>query len=232
LAYSVREVLEIRVKHCRLLFAAIAALLLPALHLHAQVTAVAAQTEDPDYSNRWDVFGGAQYSHSNPSPGDQMKAINLTGWNATLTYWARPAFGIEATTRNLYGTIDVPPQAAGYDITNYPMSEHLFLFGPTARFIRRPKFDAGMHLAIGAAYGIFDDFNTNPYSIRPLTLDIYDDKLAFGLAVGAFSDYNVTPKWSVRVYTDWQPTHYGYSRQDEFAGALGIVYKFGWRGAH
>jgi hypothetical protein len=29
------------------------------------------------------------------------------------------------------------------------------------------------------------------------------------------------------VITDWQPTHYGFSWQDEFAGSAGVVYKFG-----
>lgn len=221
------EVSKIRVRFRRLLFAALAAaaLSLPVCGLHAQVTATASTpaNEQPNYSDRWDVFGGAQYSHFNPAPGTGVHAINLMGWNATLDAWLRPRFALEATTRNLSGTI-VPPLNA-YGIKNYSMSEHLFLFGPAVRFIARPRYDAGMHLAVGAAYGIFD--NGYPPNVMPSNLGIYNTKLALGLAVGGFADYHVTPRWAVRVYTDWQPTHYGYTRQDEFAGAVGIVYKFG-----
>jgi hypothetical protein len=227
--HDFREVLEIRVKIRRLLLAALAAAVLavPVCSLHAQVTATAAPDDNttPPYSYRWDVFAGAQYTHFNPSPGDQIHAINTTGWTAGATAWLKPAIGLEALTRNTYGTI-IPP-VNGDGITSYPTSQHLFLFGPTVRMIRRQRFDAGMHLDIGAAYGIFDDFHSNPNHIMPINLDIYNDKLAFAVSVGGFTDYNIRPHWAVRLVTDWQPTHYGYSRQDEFAGSLGIVYKWG-----
>ncbi len=192
--------------------------------LHAQVTATAPVTEAPEYNNRWDIFGGAQYSHFNPSPGRNIAANNLLGWNGTLTAYLRPLWGIEMGTRGLYGDMSVP--ANPYNVPASPrMSENLFLFGPTFRFIRRDNYAAGLHGLVGAAYGSFDkDF---PQGVQPNTVGIYNNKLAFGAAVGAWGDYNLTTKLAVRVIADYMPTRYGYTQQNEFAGSVGIVYKFG-----
>uniref|UniRef100_A0A372IPD1 Outer membrane protein beta-barrel domain-containing protein n=1 Tax=Paracidobacterium acidisoli TaxID=2303751 RepID=A0A372IPD1_9BACT len=200
-----------------------AASLFPFSCLHAQVTATAPVTELSQYSQRWDVFGGAQYAHFNPSPNRGVEAINLLGWNGSATVWVRPVWGIEASARGAYGNIVLPAGSGGPN--NPPMSEHLFLFGPNFRFLRTPKYTFGMHALFGAAYG---KFSTGfPSGETPQQFSIYNDKLAFGAAVGASGDYNLSPKWSVRLITDWQPTYYGYSRQNEFAGAVGIVYKLG-----
>ena len=59
-----------------LALAAPAALFLATSFVHAQVTATAPEAEAPQY-------GGAQYSHFNPSPGRGVEAINLLGWNGS-----------------------------------------------------------------------------------------------------------------------------------------------------
>ena len=196
------------------------------LPLHAQVTATAPEAEAPQYSQRWDIYGGAQYMHFNPGTGrgNGVKALNLMGWTGSATAWFRPSFGIEASIRGAYGNMTVLPNP--FDIPPSPkMSEDLFLFGPSFRFIRRPRVTAGMHVLIGAAYGVFDsDF---PAGSNPQEVNIYNNKLAFGYAVGAPVDFNVTSRWSVRAVPDWQPTHYGFSQQNEFAGSVGLVYKIG-----
>ena len=38
---------------------------------------------------------------------------------------------------------------------------------------------------------------------------------------------DVKKHWAIRFTSDWQPTHYGFSQQNEFAGSTGIVYKIG-----
>jgi hypothetical protein len=209
----------------RFLCAALFVSVLPfsASSAHAQVTATAPVTEIPQYTNRWDIYGGAQYSHFNPSPGRNIGAINLLGWNASATVYFRPAWGIESTVRGVYGTIDAPNNQ--YNITSPKMSEHLVLFGPTFRFIRKQNYAAGLHGLIGAAYGSFDsDF---PSGVQPNLIGIYNNKLALGGAVGGWYDYNLSPRLAVRVVADWQPTRYGYTMQNEFAGTVGIVYKLG-----
>lgn len=194
-----------------------------ALHADAQVTATAPVAELQQYSNRWDLFGGVQYSHFNPSASRNFPANNLLGWNGTATAYFRPIWGIEASVRGLYGTIDVPVNE--YGITSPRMSENLFLFGPTFRLFRREKYAAGVHTLVGAAYGNFD--KDLPSGISPNQIGVYNTKLAFGGAFGGWYDYNLSPRLSVRAIGDWQPTHYGYTFQNEFAGSVGVVYKMG-----
>lgn len=191
---------------------------------HAQVTATAPVTVLPAYNNRWDVYGGVQYSHFNPSPGPNVAANNLLGWNGTATVYFHPRWGIEGGARGLYGNITVPPNTFNIP-AQAKMSEYVFLFGPTFRFIRTESFAAGMHGMIGGAYGSFGkDF---PPGVQPNLVNIYNDKLALAEAIGAWGDYNLSPRLAVRVMVDYMPTHYGFSRQSEFAGSVGVVYKFG-----
>jgi hypothetical protein len=197
---------------------------LPTVQARAQVTAVAPVTEAPQYNNRWDIYGGAQYSHFNPSPVRNVQATNLLGWNGTATIYFRPSWGLEAGARGLYGSMSVPANA--FNVPASPkMSENLFLFGPTFRMFRGRNYAAGLHALVGAAYGSFDkDF---PQGVQPDLVGIYNNKLALGGAVGAWADYNVSTKWAVRAIADYQPTRYGFTMQNEFAGSVGIVYKLG-----
>jgi hypothetical protein len=196
----------------------------PIAQAHGQVTATAPVTEAPQYNNRWDVYGGVQYSHFNPSPGRNIAANNLLGWNGTATVYLRPQWGIEMGARGLYGTMTVPANLFGVP-ANPSMSEHLFLFGPTFRLLRAQNYAAGLHVLVGAAYGSFDkDF---PPGVSPNLVNIYNNKLAFGAVGGGWIDYNLTATWAVRAIADYQPTYYGFTRQNEFAGSVGIVYKFG-----
>ncbi|MBB6145548.1 hypothetical protein HNQ77_003509 [Silvibacterium bohemicum] len=191
--------------------------------LHAQVTATAPVVEQAQYTNRWDIYGGVGYAHFNPSPSRNVEANNLLGWNGTGTVYFRPIWGIEASARGGYGTINLPTNQLG--VTTSKMSEHLFLFGPTFRLYRRPKYAAAFHTLIGGAYGSFD--SGFPAGVQPNQLGVYNNKLAFGAAVGVDGDYNLTPRFAVRVVADWQPTRYGFTVQNEFAGSVGIVYKLG-----
>ena len=193
--------------------------------LSAQVQATAPVTTLPQYQQRWDLYGGFSYSHFNPGAGSGVHANNLTGWNGDATAWFKQLFGLEFSARGYYGTIDVPPNA--YNVTKSDMSEHLFLIGPNFRLYRRENYAAGFHALIGAANGSFDE-GFKGTGAQPYQVGIYNNKLAFGAAVGGWADYNLNPRWAVRVTADWQPTHYGFAFQNEFAGTAGVVYKFGF----
>jgi hypothetical protein len=205
--------------------AALGACFAPQLRIHAQVTATAPESEVPGYDQRWDFTGGGQYSHFNPSPGRGVAAINLEGVTGAATVWLRSSWGVEGSARILHGTLAVPVNSESIP-ANPPMHEYLFLFGPNFRIIRHRGYTLGVHALAGAAYGVFDA--GFPAGAMPQDVGIYNDKLAFGMGVGSWADVNVTPRWSVRVTSDWQPTHYGLSWQNEFAGSVGIVYKFGY----
>jgi hypothetical protein len=210
----------------RLVLAAVGACFASSLRLHAQVTATAPETEAPQNAQRWDFYGGAQYSHFNPSPDRGVHAINLLGWNGTATIWLGSRFGFDGSARGLYGNIEVPANGEGIP-ANPQMSEHLFLFGPDFRIVRHRTYTMGMHTLIGGAYGAFG--NGFPKGTKPQDVGIYNDKLAVGFGFGPWIDYNLGPRFAVRAIADWQPTHYGFSWQSEFAGSVGIVYKFGER---
>jgi hypothetical protein len=206
--------------------AAVVACLLWSPRVHGQVTATAPEGEAPQNAQRWDFYGGAQYSHFNPSPGRGVQAINLLGWNGTATVWLGSVVGIDGSARGLYGTLNVPANNEGIP-ANPSMSEHLFLFGPNFRLMRHRSYTVGMHALIGAAYGSFG--NGFPKGTSPQDVGIYNDKLAMGFGIGPWLDYNLGHSLSVRLVSDWQPTHYGFSWQSEFAGSVGIAYKFGQR---
>ena len=197
--------------------------------LHAQIVATAPASNEPEEGQRFDVMGGAAYSHFNPGYAHRVQAINLLGWDASVTTWVSNTVGIEATGRGLYGTINLPANAVSdLGIKTSDMSEHLFLFGPSARLYRRERLTAGGHILIGGAYGSFDK-GFSGTGAQPFTYGVYNNTLAFAGAIGGWAGYAVTPKISVRFVADYQPTRYGGTTQNEFAGTIGIVYKMGHR---
>jgi hypothetical protein len=194
-------------------------LLIPAAKLLAQA-APAPAANGADYDNRWDIFGGASYAHFN-GVGNVL-ATSLVGWNGQATAWVKPIFGLSASLRGDYGKDPIPQNA--YNVTSPAISQHLFLVGPEFRLMRTPKYALNFHVMLGGVYGKFDsDLNGAP----PNSLGLYVNQLAFAVAVGSSFDYNLSPKLSVRVVTDFEPTHFGSAFQSEFAGAVGIVYKMG-----
>ncbi len=191
----------------------------------AQVTATAPplSTELADYNNRYDGFVGYSYARFNTTIGHALSG-NLMGFKAQGTVWVSPIVGFSAATGNYYGNVAVPANA--YNISNPKVSEPIFLFGPEFRLLRDPKWTVDYHFLLGGTYGIFDTSFANS-GATPNTLNLPNNQLAFALATGASFDYNVRPKWSVRAIVDFQPTHYGSAFQKEFAGSVGVVYKWG-----
>jgi hypothetical protein len=200
-----------------------ASLLAPGRTLHAQTApTVAPHTiQGADYDNRWDLFGGFSYSHFTTTYGHALKT-ELYGGSGQATYWMGPVIGLSGTIRYVAGDMPLNPNNYGY--TTAHMSETLYLVGPDIRILRGERWTVGGHVLIGGTYGRFDSSLTG---IPPNFVGLYNNQLAFAVATGATIDYNISPKVSVRVFTDWQPTFYGTAVQKEFAGQLGVVYKMG-----
>jgi hypothetical protein len=224
--YFRRYALTLRTSFLRL--AALAAGALFAPMLHAQITATAPASVVGTLDNqRFDFEGGAAYSHFNPGYAHQVRAINLVGWEGGVTAWFNNRFGLEGTVRGLYGNYTLPNNDDNLPPTS-DMSEYLFLFGPTVRLVEKDRYTAGMHLLIGGAYGTFDKGYDNA-NVQPFQIGVYNNQLAFAYAIGGWADYKVLPNWAVRFTADYQPTRYAGLTQNEFTGAVGIVYKFGHR---
>jgi hypothetical protein len=200
-------------------------LLLSLSRVSAQVTATAPplSTTLEDYNNRWDAFGGFAYAPFNTTIGHALRG-NLMGFKAQATGWLTPIVGISVGTGNYYGHVSIPANV--YNITNPSISEHTFLVGPEFRVLRAAKWTVDYHFLLGGVYGVFDkDFKAA--NIEPNVLGLYNNQLAFALATGGSFDYNINSKFSARAIADFQPTHYGLAFQKEFAGSLGVVYKWG-----
>lgn len=209
--------------------AALAASALFSLSLHAQITATAPAVIGTAENERWDIFGGAAYSHFNPGYAHQVRATNLVGWQGSATGWFSGYLGLEATARGVYGTYTIPAYTQGYVLpATSKMSEYLFLFGPSFRLYQSPKYTAGAHVLIGGTYGSFDQ-GFQGTGIQPFQVGVYNSQLAMAYAIGGWGDYKLGTKFAVRFTGDYQPTYYSGRGQNEFFGALGIVYKLGHR---
>jgi len=201
-----------------------AALLCPVSPLQAQDKPAAAASPvstTADYGNRWDVFGGFSYSYFTTTYGHALKA-SLYGASAEGTAWLNPLIGGTAALRWDSGTIAIDPNP--FNITNPRISQTLFLFGPEIRPFRKDKWAIGGHVLIGGTYGIFSH---DLKGVPPNQVGLYNDQLAFAVATGGTFDYAITPKLSIRLIPDFQPTFYGHSIQKDFAGQFGVAYKFG-----
>ena len=208
--------------------AAVAACALFTAPLFAQVTATAPAVEGTAENQRFDVYGAAAYSHFNPGFAHQVRATNLIGFEGSGTAWFSNLFGVEATLRGLYGNYDIPNNRYNVPTVNTPMHEYLFLFGPSFRLIQKERYTAGMHVLVGGAYGVFDS-GFKGTGVQPKQVGLYNNQLATGYAIGGWGDYKLSPKWAVRFTGDYQPTRYGGIGQNEFFGAVGVVYKWGRR---
>ncbi len=199
--------------------------LVPASYLPAQVTATAPplSTDLATYNNRWDAFGGFSYARFQTTIGNALKT-NTYGFKAQVTGWLNPIVGVTAATGNYYGTISLPPN--GFNVSSANISEHMFMFGPEFRLLRDPKWTVDFHILLGGTYGIFDNSFSNT-GVSPSYFSLYNNQLAFAAAVGGSFDRNLKQNLSVRIITDYQPTHYGYAFQNEFSGSVGVVYKWG-----
>lgn len=173
-----------------------------------------------DYNNRWDLYGGFAYAHFNGV--GNVRATGLYGLNAQATAWIKPVFGLAASARVNYGTYPVTPNSIG--VSSPPISQDIFLFGPEFRLWRTPKHALGFHVLVGGVYG---KFSNGLKGAQPNSLGLFVDQLAFASAIGASFDFNLSPRLSVRIITDYAPTHYGSANQQEFAGSAGVVYKMG-----
>ena len=199
-------------------------LVLTASQLPAQVTATAPplSTELANYNNRWDVYGGFGYARFQTTLGVNLKT-NMYGWKGQVTGWLNPIVGLTAGTGNYYGTVSLPPNE--YNLSQANISEHMFLFGPEFRLLRDPKWTVDVHVLLGGTYGIFN--SSFPSTVSRMSCACTTTSWPSPLAAGGSFDRNITPNWSVRIITDFQPTHYGLAFQKEFAGSVGVVYKWG-----
>ena len=195
--------------------------------LQAQTASPASpvKTIGTDYNNRYDLYAGFADSYFSTTIGIGNKT-NLVGAGGQGTMLFSPIVGVGGRVSYVAGNIPVNQNEAG--VTSTGMSETIFLFGPEIRLYRSPRWTVSGHGLIGGSYGIFDKNLANQKPpILPNSVGMYNNQLAFVYAAGGSYDYNYSPRLSLRIITDFQPSYFGHSVQKEFAGGVGVSYKLG-----
>ena len=160
-----------------------------------------------DY-NKAELFGGFQYTHFDTF---NIQGSTLIGWDAQVTDYLKPVFGITADVSGSYGT----PNVGGFDTTLHTYS---YMFGPTFR-APLEKSTPFVHALVG--YGHISHVG-GLYSSSGFNYELgggWDLAIAKNMSFRMLqADYFVTK------FKD--ATNSGNDSQHHFRLTTGIVYKF------
>lgn len=173
------------------------------------------------YSNEWEIYGGAAFSHFNGGPS-LIVGTNLGGFDVQGTRWFTGRVGVTANLRGYYGTQGVVPNAL--NIHGPFIFEHQFLGGVSYRVAKRAHAALNLHALAGGSYGIFS--SALDKGETPPQFGMFNDGVAFATALGGSLDLNRSPKVALRISPDYLLTTFGSTRQNEFAISVGILYRF------
>jgi hypothetical protein len=168
----------------------------------------------PEYPKA-EVFGGYSFFRANPD------AMNLNGWNASVTGNLSSWFGIEGDVSGHYGS----PKVFGIGVPFVDVSSHTFMAGPRLSF-RSETVTPFAHFLIGGARASTGAFG----------LTVSDTALATALGGGV--DINLGKNFAIRAFqADYIMTRYktgtqlafsGFEeRQNNFRISTGFVIKLG-----
>jgi hypothetical protein len=196
---------------------------------------------DVRYDNRYEIYGGAGFSHFKAGP-ELAAGANLGGFDVQGTWWLFRRLGATANLRGYYGTQGVNPNP--YGVSGPFVFEHMFLGGATYRLLAREHAAVNVHGMVGGSDGIFSHgLGTSPtdpsYQVQPRDVGMYNDGLALAATIGGSLDLNRSPRLALRISPDWIVTRYsGYGTpsnipsaflthsQNEFGISVGILYRF------
>lgn len=150
-----------------------------------------------------EVFGGYQWTSVDVGSGFDRQ--NFNGWNAALTGYFNPNFGITADFSGAYKS------ESGVSVKSYS-----YLFGPTLRG-HMDKASPFVHALFG---GVHESANAS--GLGGLGSDS-----SFAYAIGGGFDYDMSPNVAVRVAQfDFLGTRFGGETQKNFRYSGGIVFRF------
>ena len=162
-----------------------------------------------------ELFGGYSYFRANPD------AINLNGWNASITANITNWFGVEGDFSGHYGS----PQIYGFQVPYVDVNSYTYMAGPRLTF-RSNAVAPFAHFLIGA-----DRASTSAFGYS-----ISDTALA--TAIGGGVDLNLSRSLAIRaIQMDYVMTRFqtgpqiffsGFDdRQNNFRLSAGLVLKLG-----
>ena len=150
-----------------------------------------------------EVFGGYQWTSVDAGSGFDRQ--NFNGWNAALTGYFKPNFGITADFSGAYKS------ESGVSVKSYS-----YLFGPTLRG-HMDKASPFVHALFG---GVHDSADASG-------LGSLGNDSSFAYAIGGGLDYDMSSNVAIRVAQfDFLGTRFGGETQKNFRYSGGIVFRF------
>ncbi len=197
--------------------------------LSAQTTPVVAPNDslaNVKYDYKWEVYGGAAYSHFDAGP-TLVQGANLGGFDIQGARFLTHRWAVAANARGYYGTSGVV--ANPYDIQGPFVSEHMFVGGPEYRSLSNEHASMTFHALVGGAYGNFESAIDGR---NPDLLGLFHNQFTFASALGGSIDLNRSPRLAFRISPDAILTNYGSAGiKEQFAISVGLVYRLGKIGA-
>lgn len=177
------------------------------------------------YDYKWEIYGGAAYSHFNAGP-DLVQGSNLGGFDVEAARFFRKRWAVAASGRGYYGTSGVLPNP--YGIKGPFVSEYMFLAGPEYRGPSNEHVSMTFHALFGGAYGSFESAlqNQSGAPVPPAALGLFSNQVSFGSAIGGSIDLNRSARWVFRISPDATLTDFGSAGiHEQFALSVGVVYR-------
>jgi len=200
----------------------------------AATAAALAPYTGPKYDNRWEVYGGINFSNGQAGQNTPVR-YNMGGAEAMGTYWLTSRWGAIADVRFGAGTTPViSPYYNRVVIMQTIGSGGVQFRGPKNRYAA-----IDFHALAGGTYGDFN-YAVNHYPggspVAACEADEKGGQQSLGLycnhvspygAVGGSVDFNESAKLAIRLQPDLTFEHFGTETREFFAISLGVVYRIG-----
>jgi hypothetical protein len=207
------------------------------------------------YSHKYDIYFG--YNYLRMRPGHFLQHGNEYGWNAGITRYFNPKFGISLDLRGYYKSVYVGnvryfiPEGTD-PVTGKPIygtvegmfqpfiSNYSAMVGPQYWVRQRKAYAVGFQVLAGATYNIF---NANSAGLPGYYVGLYDNGTRFTAAAVMPVDINLGPGLAFRIAPDYNLTTWKYRYDtvtstsiNQFSGTdlqhnlgftLGLNYRFG-----
>lgn len=206
------------------------------------------------YSHKYEIYFG--YAYLRMRPGHFLQHGNENGWNAGLTRFFTPKFGVSADLRGYYKNVYVGDVRyfipEGTDpVTGKPIvgtiegisqpfiSNYSVMVGPQYWVRQRKNYAVGLQGLVGVTHNLFDATSDGQPGYL---VGLYDNGTRFTAAAVMPVDINLGPGLAFRIAPDYNLTTWKYrydtvtNTVNQFSGTdlqhnlgftLGLNYRFG-----
>jgi hypothetical protein len=179
-----------------------------------------AQAIHDTYAQLYEVFIGSNYQRFEPGP--HLQHATMYSWDVAVTRYLNERLGIVFDGRGQYGTAFVGLNPTS--LTRPAISHYDALFGPTYRFILRPRYSIAGRASAGVAIGNFSG-DTNRFGTA--LLGLHSDGTTYAFAIGPVGEVNLSPSLSLRLAPEYFANGFGGGIQNDWGATYGLVCRFG-----